>query len=128
MNWKVSAFLAIACVTAPGCAARFAHQHPDAASEIRLHPQDITLTAPGEGKSCVKNILGIETSQPSYLDAQQKALQAASGELLLDEVSYDGMENSFGFVLPSLPPWPPVSFIFYGEHCSYVEGFGAKRK
>ena len=76
----------------------------------------------------MKNILGIETSQPSYLDAQQTALQSAGGEILLDEVSYEGMENAFGFAIPGGILGPAVPVIFYGEHCTYVEGFGAKRK
>ena len=129
MNWKTIVLLASVCMTFPACSLRAAHQHPDDATQIRLRPQEIVLTGPGEGKSCVKNVLGIESSQPSYLDAQQSALQAAGGELLLDEVSYEGMENAFGFVLPAvIPGYPPLQFMFFGEHCAYVEGFGAKRK
>lgn len=127
MNRQIGAVVAILCLALPACTYRGAHQHPDDATQIRLKPQDVSLTGPGEGKSCVQNILGIETGQPSFLDAQQGALQVAGAEILLDEVSYEGMENAFGFVLPSIFPPFVVPVILFGNHCTYVEGFGARR-
>ena len=127
MNRPLGVVITIFCLALPGCANRGAHQHPDDATQIRLRPQDVSLTGPGEGKSCVQNILGIETGQPSFLDAQQAALQTAGAEILLDEVSYEGMENAFGFVLPSIFPPFVVPVIIFGNHCTYIEGFGARR-
>lgn len=129
---KIGKILSVAVVAvtvaafASGCAARGAIVHPNSHSNIKLGPKDVKLTKIGEGKSCVPVILNLQFDNPSYYSAQQSGLESAGAELFLDEISYEGMENAFGFGFP-IPLVGYWAFILYGDHCTYVEGHGANR-
>lgn len=123
---SVAALSAALAVFAAGCAARGAILHPNSHSNIKLGAKDVALTKIGEGKSCVPVILNMQFDNPSYYKAQQAGLESAGAELFLDEISYEGFENAFGFGFP-LPIIGYWAFILYGDHCTWVEGHGANR-
>ena len=120
----------VAGLVLPACANRGGTLHPASGSNISLAPSDVSFTKIAQGKDCETVIFNMQFDVPSYLEAQQQALQAAGAEHLLDEVSYDGFEGFFiknpAAALAGVGP--AIILKIYGDHCLYVEGHGIKRK
>ncbi|MCA9771543.1 MAG: hypothetical protein KC466_03985 [Myxococcales bacterium] len=130
---KVLSLVAVATFAAAilnGCAGRGATLHPHSASKIMLTAQDAKLTKIAEGKNCEPVILNMQFTAPSFYDAQQSALESAGAEILLDEVSYEALENAIALPNPlyGLFGGNPWLFLIYGDHCEVVSGYGVNRR
>lgn len=126
----VLGFAAVACLLA-GCADRRATRHPQTTSQIQLTPADLHFTRIAEGEDCVTVVMGISLSHPSYQAAEQRALAGAAAEHLLNQVSSEGVERGFYLGNPFARLGAgrrPQLFVFYGQHCVYVEGHGVARR
>ncbi|MEM7410271.1 MAG: hypothetical protein AAF430_08565 [Myxococcota bacterium] len=127
---SVIGLVLVAGLMLPACANRGGTQHPGTANVIELKPSDVMFTKIASGKDCEQVILGMQFNMPSYMDAQQQALQGAGAEHLLNEITYEGLENAFFLPNPaaSIIGGSPYLSIIYGNHCRYVEGHGIKRR
>jgi hypothetical protein len=124
---RIALALSVALWLGGGCAGRQAVRHPETTSQISFSPGDLRFTRIAEGEDCVTRVLGIQLSSPSYQEAARRALTSAAAEHLLNQVSSEGIERGFYIPNPFSRHASGRLFVFYGQHCVYVEGHGISR-
>jgi hypothetical protein len=112
---RIALALSVALWLGGGCAGRQAVRHPETTSQISFSPGDLRFTRIAEGEDCVTRVLGIQLSSPS------------AAEHLLNQVYSEGIERGFYIPNPFSRHASGRLFVFYGQHCVYVEGHGISR-